>query len=174
MSGNCRADYARAIYHVAVSWLRRSAVGKASVLYDAVLSAAGERTCLDIVYLVSGKFTRRLSGCMPGQALEVWGPLGNGFPPQAVDHLIMVAGGIGQTPFLALATEQLGVRSYGPQKLRCPSAEENHAVLWGAECGLPGRRRRFSKTGNRRAPEHGRRFGRPAWIRYRLAATSAG
>ncbi len=35
--------------------------------------------------------------------MEVWGPLGNGFPPAAAEHLVMVAGGIGQTPFLALA-----------------------------------------------------------------------
>jgi dihydroorotate dehydrogenase electron transfer subunit len=45
--------------------------------------------------------------------LEVWGPLGNGFSPQATEHLVMVAGGIGQTPFPALAREHLGGRRYG-------------------------------------------------------------
>jgi dihydroorotate dehydrogenase electron transfer subunit len=43
----------------------------------------------------------------------VWGPLGNGFPPQHTEHLVMVAGGIGQTPFPALAREHLGVRRDG-------------------------------------------------------------
>ncbi|HEX5446787.1 MAG TPA: dihydroorotate dehydrogenase electron transfer subunit, partial [Pirellulales bacterium] len=42
-----------------------------------------------------------------------WGPLGNGFAPQPAEHLVMVAGGIGQTPFPALAREHLGQRSYG-------------------------------------------------------------
>ena len=31
--------------------------------------------------------------------------MGNGFPPTPTEHLLMVAGGIGQTPFLALARE---------------------------------------------------------------------
>src|ERR1700690_2247938 len=77
-------------------------LGRPLALYDTILSAKGEAVWLDVVYLVAGKFTRRLAGCTSGQSLEVWGPLGNGFPPQTGEHLIMVAGGIGQTPFLAL------------------------------------------------------------------------
>jgi dihydroorotate dehydrogenase electron transfer subunit len=57
--------------------------------------------------------TSRLARFVPGQQLEVWGPLGNGFALPNVDPLIMVAGGIGQTPFLALAREALGQRRYG-------------------------------------------------------------
>ena len=41
------------------------------------------------------------------------GPLGNGFQPVETEHLIMVAGGIGQTPFLALGKERLGRTQYG-------------------------------------------------------------
>jgi dihydroorotate dehydrogenase electron transfer subunit len=66
-----------------------------------------------VVYLVAGKFTSRLAKCDAGVALEMWGPLGNGFMPQSADHLIMVAGGIGQTPFLAVAKECLGRQHYG-------------------------------------------------------------
>jgi len=66
-----------------------------------------------VVYLTKGKFTRRLAQCLPGQTLDIWGPLGNGFPIEPVDHLVMVAGGIGQTPFLALGQEYLGRRRYG-------------------------------------------------------------
>jgi dihydroorotate dehydrogenase electron transfer subunit len=65
------------------------------------------------VYLVVGKMTSRLARLERGQALEVWGPLGNGFAPRSAAHLVMVAGGIGQTPFLALAREHLGLRRYG-------------------------------------------------------------
>jgi dihydroorotate dehydrogenase electron transfer subunit len=82
-------------------------------LYDIVVSPSGEPSAIDIVYLVAGKFTRRLAECAPGEMLDVWGPLGNGFAPQSAEHLIIVAGGIGQTPFLALAAEQLGRTRYG-------------------------------------------------------------
>jgi dihydroorotate dehydrogenase electron transfer subunit len=75
---------------------------------------ADDAACgLDIVYLVVGKMTQRLARVAAGMPLEVWGPLGNGFSPQPAEHLLMVAGGIGQTPFLALAREYLGQFRYG-------------------------------------------------------------
>src|SRR5262245_10997942 len=82
-------------------------------LYDTVVSQDGAATGIDIVYLTAGKFTRRLASCRPGEMLDVWGPLGNGFPPQSAEHLIIAAGGIGQTPFLALVAEHLGSKRYG-------------------------------------------------------------
>ena len=88
-------------------------LGRPLALYDTVLDAEGNPGGLDVVYLVVGKLTGRLALARPGQPLDVWGPLGNGFAPARRDHLIMVAGGIGQTPFLALAREQLAQRSYG-------------------------------------------------------------
>lgn len=99
-------------------------IGRALALYDTVLSPAGEPQSIDVVYFVKGKFTRRLAECLSAQQLVVWGPLGNGFPPEPVEHLIMVAGGIGQTPFLALAAEFLGRRRYGqPPRIVPPSAK---------------------------------------------------
>lgn len=68
---------------------------------------------LDVVYLVKGKFTTRLAESGENAPLDVWGPLGNGFSTAACDHLIMVAGGIGQTPFLAVAKEAFGHQAYG-------------------------------------------------------------
>lgn len=88
-------------------------IGRPLALYDTVLSDSQEPVGIDVVYLVKGKFTKRLAECLPGQSLEAWGPLGNGFPANPVDHLVMVAGGIGQTPFLALGQEYLGRRRYG-------------------------------------------------------------
>jgi dihydroorotate dehydrogenase electron transfer subunit len=70
-----------------------------------------------------GALTRRLAQCAAGDALQVWGPLGNGFPPVAADELIMVAGGIGQTPFLALGQEYLGLRQYGEPPRAVPRAK---------------------------------------------------
>ena len=43
-----------------------------------------------------------------GEPLSVWGPLGNGFGPAPGGPVVFVAGGIGQTPFLALGREWLG------------------------------------------------------------------
>ena len=88
-------------------------LGRPLALYDVVLSSAGEPTGIEVVYLVLGKMTHKLGAFMPGQTLDLWGPLGNGFQPRETDHLIMVAGGIGQTPMLALAQEYLGRRTYG-------------------------------------------------------------
>jgi dihydroorotate dehydrogenase electron transfer subunit len=55
----------------------------------------------------------------PGDRVEVWGPLGNGFPELGgLDHVALVAGGIGQTPFLAHIRELLGTRGYGGRPAR--------------------------------------------------------
>jgi dihydroorotate dehydrogenase electron transfer subunit len=91
-------------------------------LYDTVRDSAGQPAAVDIVYLTLGKMTRRLASCVPGRALDVWGPLGNGFPPISTEHLIMVAGGIGQTPFLALGQEYFGLRQYGEPPRPVPRA----------------------------------------------------
>src|SRR5262249_15757394 len=87
-------------------------LGRPFALYDTWLDAAGQPAGVDIVYLVVGRMTGRMSGWSAGDRVEVWGPLGNGFPRGAVDRLLLVAGGIGNTPFLAVAREALGLRAY--------------------------------------------------------------
>jgi dihydroorotate dehydrogenase electron transfer subunit len=69
-------------------------LGRPLALYQA------EPHRIEVVYLMVGKMTRRLSEVKPGDSLELWMPLGNGFPKNEVQHTIVVAGGIGQTPFL--------------------------------------------------------------------------
>ncbi len=99
-------------------------LGRALALYDTVRDSSGSHWGIDVVYLAKGKFTRRLAACPPGTRVTVWGPLGNGFPAQATEHLVMVAGGIGQTPFLALAAESLGRQRYGePPRTVTPAAK---------------------------------------------------
>ena len=94
-------------------------LGRPFALYDTVLDAAGQPVGIDVVYLVVGKVTRLMAALVPGDAVEVWGPLGNGFPePVGDDHVALVAGGIGQTPFLAHVRELLGERGYGGQPAR--------------------------------------------------------
>src|SRR5262249_1007547 len=78
-------------------------------LYDTVLDAEDRPFALDVVYLVVGKVTGLLARLRPGDVVDVWGPLGNGFPePVGRDHVALIAGGIGQTPFLAHVRELLG------------------------------------------------------------------
>jgi len=97
-------------------------LGRPFALYDTVVDADGCAWGLDVVYLAVGKMTRRLVGLAGSEPLEVWGPLGNGFPPTATEHLVMVAGGIGQTPLLAVAHEYLGLRTYGDPPRSVPRA----------------------------------------------------
>ncbi|WP_254507695.1 dihydroorotate dehydrogenase electron transfer subunit [Anatilimnocola floriformis] len=97
-------------------------LGRPLAVYDVTAGTDGQPRDVDVVYLVKGKLTSRLCNFLPGQTLEVWGPLGNGFLPTPTDHLIMVAGGIGQTPFLALAKEYLGKTRYGLAQRAVPRA----------------------------------------------------
>jgi dihydroorotate dehydrogenase electron transfer subunit len=97
-------------------------LGRPLALYDVYADAVGRPQGIDIVYQAIGRMTRRLVGLQAGDRLEVWGPLGNGFPPTDTGHLVMVAGGIGQTPFLALARHYLGLADYGQPLLAVPRA----------------------------------------------------
>ncbi|NIL98668.1 MAG: dihydroorotate dehydrogenase electron transfer subunit [Planctomycetales bacterium] len=104
-------------------------------LYDTVLDGDQQPVGLDIVYLVVGKMTGRLAKLSAGSDMEVWGPLGNGFATPPTDHLLMVAGGIGQTPFLALARQYLGQRVYGGSPLRL-TPPERVTLCYGARSGV--------------------------------------
>jgi dihydroorotate dehydrogenase electron transfer subunit len=100
-------------------------LGRPLALYDVIRDETGVPRWLDIVYLTIGKMTKRLAEMIPGETLETWGPLGNGFPPEPADHLLMVAGGIGQTPFVALAKEYLGREKYGEMLANIGATRDN-------------------------------------------------
>ena len=102
-------------------------LGRAFALYD----VAGDS--VDVVYLVHGKLTTALATRQPGDHVEVWGPLGNGFNGAAggVEHLVCVAGGIGFTPFLAVAREALGVAAYGDATERQPLRAKQVTMCYG-------------------------------------------
>ncbi|HEY7313739.1 MAG TPA: dihydroorotate dehydrogenase electron transfer subunit [Gemmataceae bacterium] len=94
-------------------------LGRPFALYDTVLDDAGEPIAVDVVYLIVGKLTGLLAALRPDDRVEVWGPLGNGFPDfHNLDHIALVAGGIGQTPFLAHVRDLLGTRGYGGRSPR--------------------------------------------------------
>ena len=145
-------------------------LGRPLALYDVVRDPAGAPTAFDVVYLVVGRGTAALSERRPGERIAVWGPLGNGFGPPPAGPVILVAGGIGQTPFLALGRWWLGQADYGvePRGRGQDSRESNlhgqdahatragassprdrifrvrdHRALWCADRCAPGRRRRL-------------------------------
>lgn len=86
-------------------------IGRPFALYDTHHDKSGNPWALEIVYLVAGKMTTCLARLDAGDSIDLWGPLGRGFIIRSVKHLIMVAGGIGQTPFLSLAQSYLGRRA---------------------------------------------------------------
>lgn len=104
-------------------------IGRALALYDVAADAADG--WIDVVYVVKGKFTSSLVKLPVGAPLSVWGPLGNGFAPSTARHLIMVAGGIGQTPFLALAKEGLGRQSFGQSTSRVAGGAARVSLVYG-------------------------------------------
>lgn len=69
------------------------------------LTRSEKSTLLEVVYIVVGKMTKRLAAIQPGETLNLWAPLGQGFKIYPDQHTIMVAGGIGQTPFLMHARQ---------------------------------------------------------------------
>lgn len=75
---------------------------------------------VEIIYLVVGKMTRILATLLPGDTVELIGPSGNGWEVISAgaeefpgDRLVMVAGGVGQTPFLLLARQFAARRVQG-------------------------------------------------------------
>ncbi len=90
-------------------------LGRPFALYDVLRDDSGAPTAIDVVYLVIGRGTKALSEAREGARLHVWGPLGNGFgpSPQPPGSVVFVAGGIGQTPFLALGRWWRGQAEYG-------------------------------------------------------------
>ena len=68
-----------------------------------------EQGRIRLVYRVTGKGTgtELFAGLKPGDALEVMGPLGNGFPLENPGTAFLIGGGIGIPPMLELA-KQLG------------------------------------------------------------------
>lgn len=107
-------------------------LGRPFALYDTCLNETGQPTGIDFGYVVVGKLTSRMTHWQAGDRVEIWGPLGNGFPRPGSGALTMVAGGIGQTPFLATAREALGLREYGQPQRVLEAYPTKVSLLYGA------------------------------------------
>lgn len=99
-------------------------LGRAFALYDVLRNDSGQPRGLEIVYAAVGRMTQRLKDLPPTTGLEIWGPLGNGFPPVVRPRLILVAGGIGYTPFLAVSKEATGAAEYARHLQKRPNSPQ--------------------------------------------------
>lgn len=102
-------------FMVRLAGLNDPLIGRALAMFDRGFDSQGNPQTVSVAYVVKGKFTQALSRFKAGQSVEIWGPLGNAFSNQPVDHLILVAGGVGITPMLSLASAALGQDTYGQE-----------------------------------------------------------
>jgi dihydroorotate dehydrogenase electron transfer subunit len=108
-------------------------LGRPLALYDVVCDSSGAPTAFDVVYLVVGRGTAALAQRRPGERLAVWGPLGNGFGPPPAGPIVLVAGGIGQTPFLALSRWWLGRSDSAPSSITLLYGVRTASLLAGVD-----------------------------------------
>ena len=106
-------------------------LGRPFALYDTWDDEDGDPAGVDFGFVVVGKMTSLMTQWQPGEEVRLWGPLGNGFAPSSAKNLICVAGGIGQTPFLAVAMEALGLRTYCTPTRDVPQRPENVKLCYG-------------------------------------------
>lgn len=106
-------------------------LGRPFALYDVYRDDRGQVAGVDFAYHVIGKVTELLSHVAAGRDVELWGPLGNGFPTPMAEHLICVGGGIGYTPFLAVAREAAGRHVYGSPPRRLSHRPQRITLCYG-------------------------------------------
>ena len=121
-------------------------LGRPFALYD----VAEDGAAFDVGFVVIGKMTRLMAGLSAGDAVELWGPLGRGFPepPEpSAGPVVMVAGGIGQTPFLAAGREILGTAGYGERGRFAPPAAPPELLYGARSAGYLAEVARFEAAG---------------------------
>lgn len=60
---------------------------------------------LVIIYKVLGQGTEKMTEMSSGDSLDVFGPLGNGFPIEDIDKVLLVGGGVGVPPLYETAKQ---------------------------------------------------------------------
>ncbi len=106
-------------------------LGRPFALFDTYEDEFGEPAGVEFGYIVVGKLTSLMTDWTGGEEVMLWGPLGNGFSPAQCRHLMCVAGGIGQTPFLAVVRELLEGKKYGHSQRDLPVPRPEVSMAWG-------------------------------------------
>ncbi len=106
-------------------------LGRPFALFDVYLDPDGNPAGVEFGFVKVGKLTSLMSQWTDGDEVRIWGPLGNGFPVPDCRHLICVAGGIGQTPFLGVAREALGLATYGNAARNMNKRPESVSLCYG-------------------------------------------
>ena len=74
----------------------------------------GEGASVEILYRVVGRGTQTMTGWPAGREVRFLGPLGNGFPlPPEKSRSLLVAGGVGLPPLLALTRRMMALGREG-------------------------------------------------------------
>lgn len=107
-------------------------LGRPFALYDTYADDDGKPLGVEFGFVVVGKLTSLMRDWATGTEVRIWGPLGNGFQLPTAKRLICVAGGIGQTPFLAVSREALGLASYGRATRKLTTPPESVVLCYGA------------------------------------------
>ena len=107
-------------------------LGRPFALLDVYADQSGQPAGVDFGYVSVGKMTRLMTSWTAGDPCEIWGPLGNGFPVPDGRRLFLVAGGIGQTPFRAVACEALGLHTYGTGSREIATRPSGLTLCYGA------------------------------------------
>lgn len=101
-----------------------------------ICEADSDRDAIRIVYRVAGAGTREFSGYVQGDAVQVLGTLGNGFPlaAGAGKKVFLVGGGIGIPPMLELAkrmdAEKQIIAGYRDERLFLAEDLEKHGRIY--------------------------------------------
>lgn len=107
-------------------------LGRPFAVYEVARDGSGTPIAVEIVYLVLGAGTSALARQRAGDRVSAWGPLGNGFGSPPGGDVVFVAGGIGQTPFLALGRWWMGFAGYGGESFAGAPACTSATLLYGA------------------------------------------
>jgi len=150
-----RGGCAGAVRHAAAGRLQRPALGPAAGAVGRGAGRAGKPHFVDVVYLVIGKMTRLLARVPTRLALDVWGPLGQRFPTHGDRAPADGRGGIGQTPFLALAREYLGLMAYGDPARAAPRRRKSRFAMRPPERVWPESRISAGPRGSRLSTDDG-------------------
>jgi dihydroorotate dehydrogenase electron transfer subunit len=92
------------IHTISYAGFDRALLARAAEFPAALRDAIDRRPAeVTFLYKVVGRGTQLLTAVQPGQQIDAIGPCGNGFAPGPERHAILVAGGIGAAPLVALA-----------------------------------------------------------------------